>query len=114
MKLFRFSNISVSTSVAPLVGAWIEIFGCSVTVCGCTGVAPLVGAWIEMQKDKQIEEMRPKSLPSWERGLKFSSAWSVSTCTVVAPLVGAWIEIIKEFLAEPIVMSLPSWERGLK
>ena len=34
-------------TVAPLVGAWIEIVGLSGSGVGST-VAPLVGAWIEM------------------------------------------------------------------
>ena len=33
--------------VAPLVGAWIEIYGTRYT-CGYSCVAPLVGAWIEI------------------------------------------------------------------
>ena len=58
-----------SSSVAPLVGAWIEI--CkppphSHTLC----VAPLVGAWIEI-----LLLPRPRYVIH------------------VAPLVGAWIEI---------------------
>ena len=35
------------TSVAPLVGAWIEIFENGIYVVR-VDVAPLVGAWIEM------------------------------------------------------------------
>ena len=34
-------------TVAPLVGAWIEIYGTRYT-CGYSCVAPLVGAWIEI------------------------------------------------------------------
>ena len=57
------------TSVAPLVGAWIEIGKVAEKDCD-RDVAPLVGAWIEI-----IEEV-------------------VHIMNVeVAPLVGAWIEI---------------------
>ncbi len=35
----------------------------------------------------------PASLPSWERGLKYLLAFSLSVPVSVAPLVGAWIEI---------------------
>ena len=35
------------TQVAPLVGAWIEIYIVGV-INGTVGVAPLVGAWIEI------------------------------------------------------------------
>ena len=55
--------------VAPLVGAWIEIFNS--WCCGWSlSVAPLVGAWIEIITHTQGEAFQP-----------------------VAPLVGAWIEI---------------------
>ena len=54
-------------------------------------VAPLVGAWIEiMEPDTKVGPTT--SLPSWERGLKWSS-WQG---------YGYWPR------------SLPSWERGLK
>ena len=36
-----------ATTVAPLVGAWIEILEAAVRCCIVT-VAPLVGAWIEI------------------------------------------------------------------
>ena len=64
----RYKNLILVT-VAPLVGAWIEILQ---LVCSCRllHVAPLVGAWIEI------------SVPNKdELGQR------------VAPLVGAWIEI---------------------
>ena len=77
--------------VAPLVGAWIEIFWVSSALRYSISVAPLVGAWIEI-------------------GQKFLMPYSEQ----VAPLVGAWIEIGKIDLSEPHARSLPSWERGLK
>ena len=55
-------------------------------------VAPLVGAWIEIYM-KQAEEKRKASLPSWERGLKFRIPALTERGNLVAPLVGAWIEI---------------------
>ena len=57
-------------SVAPLVGAWIEI-PLGAGGYQCTFVAPLVGAWIEIF-------------------VYFGSPQAISP---VAPLVGAWIEI---------------------
>ena len=55
-------------------------------------VAPLVGAWIEIYEiAKQLEIY--VSLPSWERGLKLISALQEYDQRTVAPLVGAWIEI---------------------
>ena len=55
-------------------------------------VAPLVGAWIEIKNTNEKEEKTP-SLPSWERGLKFSPSVDLIVSMRVAPLVGAWIEI---------------------
>ena len=55
--------------VAPLVGAWIEIYLFLLRTVRCT-VTPLVGAWIEI--------------------LLFYSSIGYKG---VAPLVGAWIEI---------------------
>ena len=54
-------------------------------------VAPLVGAWIEIKKIVVLKEKR-KSLPSWERGLKFFNSE----------------------VQQQAYLSLPSWERGLK
>ena len=54
--------------VAPLVGAWIEIFDCF-----CKEkirVAPLVGAWIEISGSGSGTGIS-MSLLSWERGLKY-------------------------------------------
>ena len=54
-------------------------------------VAPLVGAWIEM--DLEVKgSIAAVSLPSWERGLKYSE-----------------VDVAAVF-----TLSLPSWERGLK
>ena len=55
--------------VAPLVGAWIEIVKPS-KAHHMSIVAPLVGAWIEMPILIDLQ-LSPKSLLSWERGLKF-------------------------------------------
>ena len=57
--------------VAPLVGAWIEIFRLFID-SQMNLVAPLVGAWIEIFIHSCIEIV-----------------------SSVAPLVGAWIEIKK-------------------
>ena len=63
------SGDTTSASVAPLVGAWIEIFE---KVCAVAKVlvAPLVGAWIEIIFLFRILQFYPESLPLWERGLK--------------------------------------------
>ena len=55
-----------------------------------------------------------QSLPSRERGLKFESGWGESKLAKVAPLAGAWIEMLSEHLLLHTLLSLPSRERGLK
>ena len=100
-----------------------------------SSVAPLVGAWIEILLIMYATSQK-KSLLSWERGLKWLRHTLMYLVAVVAPLVGAWIEIVEGELAityrvvaplvgawieMPIVGrteadhgSLLSWERGLK
>ena len=78
--------------VAPLVGAWIEIDHKGY-YCSTCAVAPLVGAWIEIEQLIEDYERARESLPSWERGLKFPIKWDIFVDIPVAPLVGAWIEI---------------------
>ena len=55
-------------TVAPLVGAWIEIDKSSYSIIRKI-VAPLVGAWIEIDYS-QGNGKNAWSLLSWERGLK--------------------------------------------
>ena len=56
--------------VAPLVGAWIEIYH-GLHYCSTRAiVAPLVGAWIEILHLRLFLHDIALSLPSWERGLK--------------------------------------------
>ena len=114
-------------SVAPLVGAWIEIRALAMKILEET-VAPLVGAWIEIDMVNHPSHYN-LSLLSWERGLKYTSrriwrlehtvaplvgAWieistslSVSFSKSVAPLVGAWIEIIRSGIGENMVKVAP-------
>ena len=77
-------------TVAPLVGAWIEIKAYMLEQKEAD-VAPLVGAWIEI--------FMPRAPLGSAR---------------VAPLVGAWIEINDGRNSGNDCMSLLSWERGLK
>ena len=58
-----------------------------------TWVAPLAGAWIEMYNDTCTQSVIGKSLPLRERGLKFLTIPGACTLQFVAPLAGAWIEI---------------------
>ncbi len=87
---FKDGRMKWLKSVAPLVGAWIEI---ELLLCetDIQLVAPLVGAWIEIYNlriDNRID--------------------------CVAPLVGAWIEIYFLNNEGTTIVSLPLWERGLK
>ena len=77
--------------VAPLVGAWIEIY-MMWEKDGKDVVAPLVGAWIEIHHPHKPDHQL-RSLPLWERGLKYTIPLHLSPYKNVAPLVGAWIEI---------------------
>ena len=96
-------------------------------------VAPLVGAWIEISKGMSASEWI-KSLPSWERGLKYQIHINASvqlrslpswerglksrgsnrglTCLRVAPLVGAWIEMLprsKYCMDEAVAPLVGAW-----
>ena len=55
-------------------------------------VAPLAGAWIEIFAGRE-QAQRAGSLPSRERGLKSFYLNNLCRIRLVAPLAGAWIEI---------------------
>ena len=73
------------------MGAWIEIFNSGYDIVPII-VAPLVGAWIEIFEESYRKPIE-RSLPSWERGLKYNLQEKYDCGAIVAPLVGAWIEI---------------------
>ena len=78
-------------------------------------VAPLAGAWIEIFTSLPETVTFLLSLPSRERGLKFDYIEQCQTDYEVAPLAGAWIEIkICIVRYTGYCESLPSRERGLK
>ena len=80
----------VTFAVAPLAGAWVEIWQKSPRVQWRL-VAPLAGAWVEI--DSNV--------------INNSSIF-------VAPLAGAWVEINRSWKRYWMARSLPSRERGLK
>ena len=102
------------------MGAWIEI-GRNDYHGDAKTVAPLVGAWIEIENCKnnrrkiwslplwerglksdiqQFSQRLSPSLPLWERGLKYCGRYGQYRVCRVAPLVGAWIEMMKiQFIA---------------
>ena len=69
LKLHPRRSALCRSTVAPLVGAWIEILLDIIPIIVII-VAPLVGAWIEIPFADTIEKFSKLSLPSWERGLK--------------------------------------------
>ncbi len=54
------------------------------------------------------------SLPTRERGLKFSDICKLQNGGFVAPYAGAWIEILPLLSLRHDYTSLPTRERGLK
>ena len=73
-----------------------------VLLCPSPAVAPLAGAWIEIYTQRQALRRILWSLPLRERGLKLTVI--VSGCAVlsVAPLAGAWIEIRSTAVPFPV------------
>ncbi len=63
-------GVCANATVAPLMGAWIEIAIPSRTDSKIMPVAPLMGAWIEMHIHQKEIALAPESRPSWARGLK--------------------------------------------
>ena len=71
LKLLKGYGMKIASLVAPFMGAWIEMVS-RITSSSFSSVAPFMGAWIEIMP---VEAPPPpaKSLPLWERGLKFKS-----------------------------------------
>ena len=93
------------------MGAWIEILIVSGSA-NHTFVAPLVGAWIEMFRDGGTLTPNTWSLPLWERGLKLPHRSVPFLPEPVAPLVGAWIEMeerIQEILESQVAPLVGAW-----
>ena len=51
-----------------------------------------MGAWIEIYESR-LDPRGVKSLPVWERGLKYTCPMLKTENAIVAPGMGAWIEI---------------------
>jgi len=90
LKFYAYNHTACTAPVAPLAGAWIEIWD-NIHDWHWRKVAPLAGAWIEIP----------------EMGMQHLSL-------TVAPLAGAWIEIVEDWNYRTMIPSLPSRERGLK
>ena len=96
------------------MGAWIEILYARGVLAGSITVAPLVGAWIEIciTLTWELSRIVAPLVGAW---IEINRHLNYTISGAVAPLVGAWIEIqyIREYIST-IKLSLPLWERGLK
>ena len=79
--------------VAPFTGAWIEILGISNSNTEKRSL-PSRERGLKYSTGREINE-DTRSLPSRERGLKYQSVDFELNAPQVAPFTGAWIEIIE-------------------
>ena len=99
-------------TVAPHVGAWIEIPYDTAHSCGKVGRTPrgCVDWNIKKNESRYISRGRtPRGCVDWN-----SYHSPVMPIAQVAPHVGAWIEITSRTLRESKAKSHPTWVRGLK
>ena len=101
-----------SNSVAPHMGAWIEILK-SILSNVSLKVAPHMGAWIEIVIEKKLMS-RSKVAPHMGAWIEIKSNQSWIIKSRVAPHMGAWIEMVVIQPLLPISVSHPTWVRGLK
>ena len=92
IEMMMLGSVKFCINVAPYAGAWIEM-PWSVHRGMVARVAPYAGAWIEMAH-LQTAWCGILSLPTRERGLKYTTAVPFLPPSAVAPCAGAWIEII--------------------
>ena len=92
-------------SVAPFMGAWIEINAIVKKLQLAFIVAPFMGAWIEI-RFHDVASYDNLSHPSWVRGLKLPVLLEVHGLGHVAPFMGAWIEITWRLRLVRILTSL--------
>ena len=93
MKFYDTKKSENPGNVAPLAGAWIEIWRIIRCLEDLRPSLPSRERGLKYE-DAEVEEVFVWSLPSRERGLKCMSMESVANLAVVAPLAGAWIEIL--------------------
>ena len=100
--------------VAPFAGAWIEIMLLYPWQARLRSSLPSRERGLKYTLFLYFYAYFSPSLPSRERGLKYTVYDKVSVY-VVAPFAGAWIEIKTFFMVIwQFIVSLPSRERGLK
>ena len=91
LKFINGNSYVLWGTVAPFVGAWIEINGQYLRAYGDKSLP----SWERGLKSEASSSDSPNrmSLPSWERGLKYCDASAILQEVSVAPFVGAWIEM---------------------
>ena len=112
IEIYNHFELIDEKAVAPLVGAWIEI-GIKDGLDDYESVAPLVGAWIEIEICG-MGYRKALVAPLVGAWIEICYGWNFCRFVCVAPLVGAWIEITNVPIVGRTTSSLPSWERGLK
>ena len=94
------------------MGAWIEIRW-KPFLCPAVSVAPHVGAWIEISLTYG-EATKFASHPTWVRGLKFVYLY---VCVQVCRSHPTWVRGLKFvylYVCVQVCKSHPTWVRGLK
>ena len=99
--------------VAPLAGAWIEMYFAGIRILYLKSSLPSRERGLKYENPNKGLDLK-LSLPSRERGLKLCIEKELKYNHCVAPLAGAWIEITVPWSHLPHLLSLPSRERGLK
>ena len=87
------------------MGAWIEIIKLGIRTI-FVSVAPFMGAWIEIPMPWLSTSTGLASHPSWVRGLKFAGCRRSFYPATVAPFMGPWIEITWRLRLVRILTSL--------
>ena len=103
LKLSLRVSLNLTSSVAPLAGAWIETDNRE-QVQDYKRVAPLAGAWIETGKSRAVltHQLVAPLAGAWIETLYLNH---LAPLTAVAPLAGAWIETFQR-------VALPTWSTG--
>ena len=90
------------------MGAWIEIEMVAIGSAWLLAVAPLVGAWIEIWRSP-LSYTLLMSLPSWERGLK---SVTVSGGNAEAMSLPSWERGLKSVIALTVLLDAGRSPRG--
>ena len=106
------ASAGTSRTVAPHVGAWIEILFLGIEMKS-DSVAPHVGAWIEMGCAVFFVTLS-LSHPTWVRGLKFYRFSERVKSFTSHPTWVRGLKCLKTCTQHLCKSSHPTWVRGLK